>query len=141
MKRAGIMMLAGGMLLLLVISCATAPPKTPLGEGELRLLKVAPAESGTLLVTVNHPIIINFEADGDPQVTRVCFFWSGEGPYCYPVKDVNYGGHASIEVSLKIRDGSNWLEVYVEYMRNGKKDRSNRISTSITGYTTSFRRF
>jgi hypothetical protein len=140
MKRAGIFILTCGMLSLLVFSCATTP-KTPVGEGELRLLKITPVESGSLLVTVNHQITVDFEADGSPEVTRACFIWSGDGPYCYPVNDMNYGGHPRFEVSLKIRNGSNWVECYAEYMRNRKKERTNRVSTSITGIATILRPF
>jgi len=134
MKRSVTTMLAGAVMLMLFSSCATTP-KTPLGEGEMRLLSVEAPQSGNLLITVSFGFTVNFEADGNPEVTRACVYWSGDGPTCLPIKTLTYGSHPSFEMVLYPHVGQNRLEVYAEYVRNGKKERTNRVSTSVYGYS------
>jgi hypothetical protein len=134
MKRSVTMMLAGTVMLLLFSSCATTP-KTPLGEGEMRLLGIEAPQSGNLLSTVSYGFTVTFEADGHPEVTRACIYWSGDGPQCYPIKTMTYGSHSSFEVVLYPALGQNRLEVYAEYVLDGKKMRTNRVSMNVYGYT------
>ena len=128
--------LVGGCLLL-VSSCASVPPG-PLAEGEVRLLNIevvqVPGSDGVkarLPFTAN----ITFQSDGHPEIKRVCFYWSGEGPYCTNADDVEYGSPGKIKIwprvpsALKL--GSYSLECHVLYIYNGKPHASNVVSTQI----------
>ena len=122
--------LMGGVMLL-GSSCATAP--TPLAPGEVRLLRIdVPNEVGikkSLPFTVN----IVFEADGKPQIKTACFSFSGDGPYCSKVLDVDYGSPGTISAEPRATmSGMYVLEVYVLYIRDGKTQPSKQISTPIT---------
>lgn len=122
--------LMGGVMLL-GSSCATAP--TPLAPGEVRLLRIdVPNEVGikkSLPFTVN----IVFEADGKPQIKTACFSFSGDGPYCSKVLDVDYGSPGTISAEPRATmSGMYALEVYVLYIRNGKTQPTRKISTPIT---------
>jgi hypothetical protein len=120
-----------GGVMLLGSSCATAP--TPLAPGEVRLLRIdVPNEVGikkSLPFTVN----IVFEADGKPQIKTACFSFSGDGPYCSKVLDVDYGSPGTISAEPRATmSGMYALEVYVLYIRNGKTQPTRKISTPIT---------
>jgi hypothetical protein len=119
-------------ILLAISSCATVP-KEPLGPGELRLLSLDVPENGNLKTGIAYRISINFEADGKPEIRRVCFTWSGDGPYCVPVKDVKYGSDATIELPLYAHTDTNRLECYVEYVREGRVRRTNIVVSFVTG--------
>jgi hypothetical protein len=119
-------------ILLAISSCATVP-KEPPGPGELRLLRLDVPENGNLRTDIAYRIFINFEADGKPEIRRVCFTWSGDGPYCVRVKHVEYGSDAYIELPLYARPGPSNLECYVEYIRDGKIRRTNTVLSSVNG--------
>ena len=72
-------------ILLAISSC------TMVGKGELKLLSMEVPKSERLRTNVQFWVRVNFEADGNPEIRRACFFWSGDGPYCVNVKDVEYG--------------------------------------------------
>lgn len=75
---------------------------------------------------------INFESDGNPEIRRACFSFSGIGPYCYKVTDINYGSPGMIRVQVKARNsGSHALESYVYYIRDGKVQRTNVVDCII----------
>ena len=132
MKKMLTCILVSGAILLAISSCATAP-KGPLEPGEMRLLSLDVPENGNLKSGIAYRISINFEADGRPEIRRVCFTWSGDGPYCVPVKDVKYGSEAYIELPLYARPNTNKFECYVEYVREGKIRRTNKLFSFITG--------
>ena len=119
--------LIGVVIILSVSSCV------PLQKGELRLLNIEVPEGGNLRMNVEYWVRINFEADGNPEIRRACFFWSGDGPYCVNVKDVKYGSIAYFPLPLYARIGSNSLQCYVEYVRDGKIQRSNAVVSFVTG--------
>jgi hypothetical protein len=121
-------------ILLAISSCSTVP-KGPLEEGELRLLSIAVPDNGNLKMSIQYLVTIYFEADGKPEIRRVCFSWSGEGPYCVSAKNVKYGSERYIEVLLYAHADSNRLECYVEYVRDGKIRRTNTLLTYVTGTT------
>jgi len=127
MKRVLIPILMSVAILLAISSCATVR------KGELRLLRMEVPESERLRTNVQFWVRINFEADGNPEIRRACFFWSGDGPYCVNVKDVEYGSIAYFQVPLYARFGSDSLQCYVEYVRDGKTQRSNAVATFVTG--------
>ncbi len=127
MKRVLIPILMSVAILLAISSCATVK------KGELRLLNMDVSENGNLKANVQFWVRINFEADGNPEIRRACFFWSGDGPYCINVRDVKYGSIAYFQVPLLARLGPDSLQCYVEYVRDGKIQRSNAIASFITG--------
>jgi hypothetical protein len=83
-------------------------------------------------IKVNIPFVvnINFEADGEPEIRSACFYFSGEGPHCFKVTDVNYGSPGTIKIQIHTKDlSSSHLECYVGYIRDGKIQPTNVIST------------
>jgi hypothetical protein len=115
-------------ILLAIFSC------TMVGKGELRLLNMEIHDSARLRTNVQFWVRVNFEADGQPEIRRACFYWTGDGPHCVPVpvKDILYGSVAYFEVPLSARFGSNSLQCYVEYVRDEKIERSNAVASSVT---------
>jgi hypothetical protein len=77
-------------------------------------------------------VTIRFKADGRPEVRRVCFMWSGEGPRC--IRGVQYGSEGSLEVLYQAPEGRHRLECYVEYVRDGKVRRTNTVSSFVAGF-------
>jgi len=109
-------------ILLAVSSC------TMLRKGELRLLDMEIRGSARLVTNVQFWVRVNFEADGNPEIRRACFFWTGDGPYCVNVKNVEYGSFAYFDVPLDARYGSSILQCYVEYLRDERIERSNAVA-------------
>jgi hypothetical protein len=115
--------------LLLISSCATVPTK-PLAPGELRLLSMHVPEEEKIKVNIPFVVNINFEADGEPEIRAACFYFSGDGPYCFKVTDVNYGSPGTMKIQIRTKDpGSSHLKCYVGYIRDGKIQPTNVIST------------
>jgi hypothetical protein len=134
-KSLFIAVLIGGAILLGVSSCATVPTE-PLAPGEVRLLSGAMAGVGgdTMRAGLLYDIKVNFKADGEPQIRRACFTWSGDGPYCYFVKptDVVYGLPGVFRVALSPSFvGSHRVECYAEYFQDRKLLRTNVIGFQI----------
>jgi len=112
-------------ILLAISSCTTVR------KGELRLLDMEIRDSARLRTNVQFWVRVNFEADGNPEIHRACFFWTGDGPYCVNVKDAEYGSFAFFDVPLYARYGSSILQCYVEYVRDEKIERSNAVAYPI----------
>ena len=127
MKRILALILMSIALLLAISSCAMVR------KGELRLLNMEIYDPERLRTNVQFWVRVNFEADGQPEIRRACFYWTGDGPHCVPVpvKDILYGSVAYFEVPLSARFGSNNLQCYVEYLRDEKIERSNAVASSI----------
>jgi hypothetical protein len=121
-----------GGLISLSSSCATVPTG-PLAPGEVKLLRIdVPHEGG---IKRNLPFAVNivFEAEGKPEIKTACFYWSGDGPYCFKVLNVNYGSPGTISVEPRAMiSGMYVLETYVLYVRHGKTQPSKKISSPIT---------
>ena len=102
-------------------------------KGELRLLNMEIYDSARLRTNVQCWGRINFEADGQPEIRRACFYWTGDGPHCVPVpvKDILYGSVAYFEVPLYARYGSSILQCYAEYLRDEKIHQSNAVAASV----------
>ena len=126
MKRVLALVLMSVAILLASSSCA-------LKKGELRLLDMEVHDAANLRTNVQFWVRVNFEADGQPEIRRACFYWTGDGPHCVPVpvKDILYGSVAYFEVPLSARFGTNSLQCYVEYLRDEKVERSNTVASSI----------
>ena len=130
MRSVLVTVLLGGVALL-VFSCATVP-SGPLAPGEVRLTGInVPHEEGIIR---NLPFVvnINFEADGKPEIRRACFYWSGDGPNCFKVINVDYSSPGTIRVEPRAKEsGSYVLEVYVLYVRDGKTQPSKVIRSRV----------
>ncbi len=127
MKHVFAAILVSVSLLSGISACATAP-SAPVGEGELRLLNLRVPESGTMGIGTPYEFSVSFEADGHPEIKRVCCYWSGDGPYCYRVMNVEYGQPGTIVFSVKIllsQGGPQRLECYADYVQEGKRRRTN----------------
>jgi hypothetical protein len=123
-----------GILVLILMSVAllsVTSSCTLVRKGELRLLGMEIRDSTRLRTNGQFWVRVNFIADGNPEIRRACFFWSGDGPHCVQVKDVEYGSVAFFEVPLYARYGSSILQCYVEYLRDEKINQSNAISSSV----------
>jgi hypothetical protein len=133
MKSILISILMGAVVLLGISSCATVPTE-PLGEGGLRLLEMEVPENGNLRMGASYESSIRFEADGKPEIIGVVCFYSGNGPYFFKVQSVEYGSQANFSIHLRVYDtGSQRLECYANYVSDGKRKRSNSVSSLIFG--------
>jgi hypothetical protein len=121
----------GGVVILFLSSCATAPTE-PLDAGGVRLLKVRIPEFGAIKKNLQYGVNFSFESAGEIEVRRACFFWSGDGPYCFPVKDVWYGSPGTITTVVQTPiPGMYSFEGYVLYVKDGRTVRSNQVSTTV----------
>ena len=119
--------------MLLISSCASVPTE-PLASGELRLLSMHVPQRENIKINFPFVVNINFEADGKPEIIRAVCFCSGNGPYFYKVEHVEYGSHANFSVYLSAcHTGSQKLECYTDYVRDGKRRRSNSVFSFISG--------
>jgi hypothetical protein len=132
MRSALIAILTGGIVLLLLSSCATVPTQ-PLGSGEVRLLKIGVLRGEPISFSVSYTVDIDFEADGKPEIQQACFYLSGDGPNCFRITDVRFGPPGIFEVRLPGLDlGSYRLECYAEYTRGGETVKTNSVGTQIS---------
>jgi len=123
--------LTGVIVLLLVCSCATVPT-APLASGELRLLGLQAPQREDIRVNFPFVVNINFEADGKPEIRTACFYFSGDGPYCIKVTDVNYGSPGTVKLQVRAKNsGSHALESYAYYIRDGKVQPTNVVNCNI----------
>ncbi len=137
-----IVALLGGIALLSICSCATVPTKAPSG-GDVRLLGISVEDSDYVKLNAPITVDIKFEADGKPEIKRVCFSFSKEGPYCTDVKEYMYVSPGIIQVrtfAISKQNISEFylhpliLEGYILYEREEKRVPSNIVSTSIQVY-------
>jgi hypothetical protein len=110
-------------------SCAAAPTK-PLGPGELKLLSMVVPEKENIRVNLSFVVNIRFEADGQPEIRSACFSFAGDGPHCVKVTDGHYGSPGTIRAQIHTKNpGSRLLQGYVLYIRDGKIQPTNTVST------------
>ena len=120
--------LTGGVIFSLVSSCATVPTD-PLASGELRLLRLDVPGSGAIPRGVEYQVKIDFDADGKPEIKRICFYYSGDGPDCILKWNVSTG---TIILSPRTdKQGQYQLECYAEYIRDGKIRRTNSVGKTV----------
>ena len=128
MRYGSISILVCGMVLMGLYSCATVP-KGPLSAGEVRLLSVSVPEKENIKPHSRFAVNIKFDADGHPEIKTACFYFSGNGPRCFNVTDVNYD-QGSIRIQVYTENtGSRLLECYVVYMQDGKAQKTNLVKT------------
>lgn len=117
--------------ILTISSCATAPTRG-LAPGELRLLRMEVPQEWDARRGMPFRVNIHFEAEGRPEFRRACFYMSGDGPYCFKITNVQYGPPGIVEVDIRTNLlGSFSLQGYVLYLRDGKTELSNKVSTLI----------
>jgi hypothetical protein len=134
MKSILIGVLIGAAVLLGISACATVPTE-PLGEGELRLLKMRISEMSIMRLGHPYKFIISFEADGHPEIIRAVCFCSGDGPYPSNVQDVTYGSEANLTVYLyACQTEAQAMKCSVDYVRKGKRTRSNFVSSTVSAF-------
>jgi hypothetical protein len=119
--------------ILMSVAILLASSSCTLKKGELRLLDMEIRQAERLLTNVQFWIRVNFEADGNPEIRRACFYWYGDGPYCVnvDVKNVEYGSFAYFDVPLVPRYGRSVLQCYVEYLRDERIERSNAVARRV----------
>lgn len=78
--------------------------------------------------------MVTFQSEQTPEINRACFSWAGthysgwDGPYCFRVHDVRSGAPGTFKVQLRTNNPSLYtLEAYVEYLRDGKTEKSNGV--------------
>jgi hypothetical protein len=129
-----ITILLSGIVLSVALSCAMVP-KESLPKGEVRLLSMDVPGSG---IKGNSTFAVNifFEAVGEPEIRKACFFGLGEELYCFDVAYATFGTKRFLQVQLPgIRPGSYRAECYAEYIRDGEVRKTNTITTQIlVGY-------
>ena len=134
MRSKLITILLSGIVLSVALSCATVP-KESLVQGKVRLLSIDVPGSG-IKGSSTFAVNIFFEAFGEPEIRKACFYGLGEGPYCLEVTYANFGTKRFLQVQLPgIRPGSYRAECYAEYIRDGEVRKTNVITTQIlVGY-------
>jgi hypothetical protein len=131
MRSIWLAFLIGGIVIFSISSCATVS-REPLASGELRLLGLHVPQREDIKVNFPFVVNINFEADGKPEMRTACFYFSGDGPYCIKVTDVNYGLPGTIKVQVRAKNsGSYALESYVYYIKDGKSQPTNVVNCNI----------
>jgi hypothetical protein len=116
-------------VLLVISSCATVPTK-PLVPGELRLLSILIPEQEKIKLNLPVVVKISFEAEGSPEIRSACFYFASDGPHCFKVTDVDYGSPGTIKIQILPKtSATRILECYVIYVRDGKLQPTNVVST------------
>jgi len=134
MRRAStllITVLVSGMILL-ISSCATVPTGA-LAPGEVRLLRIDFPHEMDIQRGIPFAVNITFEAEGRPEIRTACFYWSGDGPNCFKVREISYGSPGTISVEPRaMSSGSYVMETYVLYIRDGKTQPTKIIRSPIS---------
>lgn len=130
MRSIFVAILLGGFFLLGASSCATMP-KESLAPGGVRLLSIDVPGAG-IKANTSFPVNIFFEAVGEPEIQRVCFYGAWKGPNCFNIPYTTFGTKKTFQVHLPgINPGSHRVECYIEYIRGGETRKTNVIATQI----------
>ncbi len=131
MKQILIMLLIN-YILFSIFSCATLPDE-PLTKGELRLIRIEIPEGESPRANLPFMVKVTFQSEETPNIQKACFYWSGDGPYCYRVSNINHEPGGSFTVWLRgDRGGIYNLECYVQYIYGNELRSSNLIDTQIS---------
>ena len=113
---------------LTVFSCAGVP--TTLGPGEVRLLRMDFPDPSEVRRNLRYTVDIKYEAQGGPEITRVCIQWTGYTLNC--VKALDYGnGLLRADVVVPSVMGSYAVKAYIYYARDGKMEQSNVVEAPV----------
>ncbi len=109
---------------------ACAAPKAGL-EKDAPLLRVTQLEvERELTADIPYAATLRYTvvgAGGKVSINQACFTWSGEGPYCFPVRTQ----HGDATSTLRTRNpGVYYLKGFLEYTSNGYSKRSNVSAAS-----------
>jgi len=130
MMKSMFSVLMGVAVLLVISSCSTTEP---LGEGELRLLKMQIPENGNLKLSHAYKFRFKFESNGRPEIIRAVCTCAGH-LQIYKPDDVTYGSQGDFALWLYAYEyDSQRLECYVDYVSEGKRRRSNSVSGLVYG--------
>ena len=133
MRSILIAILLSGFVWIGAFSCATVS-KGPLGSSEVRLLSMDVVGAG-LEAHASFAVNVFFEAAGNPQIKRACFYEQGEKPSCFDVSVASYitfGTKKAFQVYLPgMSVGSHRVECYAEYIREGETRKTNVVFTQI----------
>ena len=124
--------LLGVAVLFVISSCATTEP---LREGELRLLKMQVPENGNLILGHPYKFNIIFKSDGSAEIIRAVCICADSAPRPYQAENVTYGsggGNFNVYLGACTTD-SQRMVCSVDYVSEGKKRRSNSVSSLIYG--------
>jgi len=131
MKSILVTSLIGGVVLLLLSSCATVPTE-PLGPDELRLLDIQIPGAGRIKAGALYTINVRYETGGQPKIQRICYSLGGYEPKCSRATGIELGWVGTFQMDIGGNDiGPQPLEIYVEYIREGKIRRTNVVSTTV----------
>ena len=129
MKSILITILLSGIVLSGASSCATVP-REPLAPGEVRLLSIDAIGGGNIKANLSFAVNIFFEAASNPEIKRACLYESGEEPSCFDVSYLTLGTKGWFHVYLpSLNAGSHRVECYAEYLRDGKMQQTNVVSS------------
>jgi len=79
---------------------------------------------------LQYTVDIKYEAQGGPEITRICIQWTSYALNC--MKALNYGNGVLItDVVAPSAPGSYAAKVYVYYTRDGKIEQSNVVETPV----------
>lgn len=123
--------LMAGTFLVLLSSCATVSTE-PLGPDELRLLDIHVPGSGRFKVGAMYTVTVRYESGGQPKVQRACFILGSSEPRCARATDTDLGLAGSFQMDIGGNDvGPQRLQIYVDYLREGRLRRSNVVTTLV----------
>jgi len=102
----------------------------PYSRGRLRLLSMDVPQSWDLSANVEYWTTIKFEADGELEIRRACFDFSGGGQSCVDVqaKNVTYGSHPYFRVPIHVPVGTKRIDCYAEYIQDRETKRTNTVT-------------
>ncbi|MCP5373757.1 MAG: hypothetical protein H6907_18665 [Hyphomicrobiales bacterium] len=116
------------ILALSLAACQTA------GTGKGPVTVTSMTTPDRILAGKPYEVSLTFTGPEGVSIGRVCFTWSGEGPYCFGNRSLRISGDTK-EVIVHLRTNnanSYWLNGYVEYVFEGRKYISNNVERSIT---------
>jgi hypothetical protein len=95
-----------------------------------KLLSVDIPHSWNFSADIEYWATVNFEANGNPKIHKVCFNFSGGSQSCVDVqaKEVTYASHPYFRVPIHVPVGTRRIDCYAEYIRDGKTQRTNTVT-------------
>ena len=81
---------------------------------------------------VSHQVSMPYEVSGEGSIVvqQACFWWSGEGPYCFSAQDDT--ANKTVSVTLRTNNPNTYrLAGYVKYESNGWDKSTNTVSQII----------
>ncbi|WP_436637778.1 hypothetical protein [Microbaculum sp. FT89] len=109
---------------------APAPAAAKPQHIELTAMRIDPNPS----VGASVPVSLSYSGSHAPDVKRVCFLWSGDGPYCWDFLSVDAKA-GQINTSLTMKEAKAYtIAGYVEYQTAGRLYKSNTLSAPVAAH-------